>query len=247
MMHRRFFVNPESIVKNNVDIVDKDDIHHLKNVLRLKEKDKIIALDGLGNEYHATIISIAADKVKTNIVEKIIHPPQKVELTLLQALPRIARMDLIISKSTELGVTRIIPVKTQRSLINLKNESTKLTRWQKIAKSSSSQCQRCIIPIIYPVTNLKTSLELIKEVDLGLILYENAKTPLREVFLNRDVTLLKKIAVFVGPEGGFTEEEITAVQIRGIIPVSLGTNILRCESASIVTESIILYELGMIG
>jgi 16S rRNA (uracil1498-N3)-methyltransferase len=143
-----------------------------------------------------------------------------------------------------LGIKRIIPVKTQRSVINLKDESTKLARWKRIAKSSSAQSQQVEIPIINPITNLKTALELVKGVDLGLILYEKSKRLLREVL--RDAKL-KKIAIFIGPEGGFTHQEVTEVESKGIIAVSLGSNILRCESAPIVACSIILYELGMIG
>ncbi len=246
MIHRRFFVKPESISANNINILDKDDIHHIIRVLRLKEKDKIIVLDGLGNEYNVVITSITQHIVIGEIVKKITYPPEKIELTLIQALPKVTKMDLVISKCTELGIKRIIPVKTQRSVINLKEESIKLVRWKRIAKSSSSQCQRVEIPVINPITNLKTSLELIKEVDLGLILYEKAKRLLREVFLNGNLKL-KKIAIFIGPEGGWTSQEITEVEAKGIIPVSLGQNILRCESAPIVACSIILYELGMIG
>jgi len=246
MIHRRFFVNPETIGKDKVSLVDKDDIHHILRVLRLKEKEPIIVLDGLGNEYNVVITSIGKDVITGKIVEKVTHPPKKIELTLIQALPKIAKMDLVISKCTELGISKIIPVKTQRSVINLKDESTRCTRWKKIAKSSSAQCQRVDIPIINSITNLTTSLELIKEVDLGLILYEKAKGLLRNVFLNKNLKL-KKIAIFIGPEGGFTYQEIKEVESKGIIPVSLGPYILRCETAPIVACSIILYELGIIG
>lgn len=244
-MHRRFFVNPENITKDNVNILEKDNIHHILRVLRLKESDTIIILDGSENEYEVIITSITEEVIKGRIVKKITHPPKKIELTLIQALPKTTKMDLVISKCTELGVTKIIPVKTQRSVINLKDESTKFARWKRIAKSSSSQCQRVEIPIINPITNLSASLELIKEIDLGLILYEKAKRRLKEVFFNKNQ--LKKIAIFIGPEGGWTPQEITEVEAKGIIPISIGQNILRCETAPIVAGSIILYELGMIG
>lgn len=244
-MHRRVFVNPKNIVEDKVNIVDKNDIHHLLNVLRLKEKDKIIVLDGLGNEYNVVITSAGQEIIKGEIVEKITHVEKKIELTLIQALPKAAKMDLVISKCTELGVTRIIPVKTQRSVVNVKNESAKLERWKRIAKSSSTQSQRVKIPIINPITNLTTSLELIRGVDLGLILHENAKKLLREIFPIKNE--VKKVAVFIGPEGGFTHQEIIEAENEGIIPVFLGSNILRCETASIVACSIILYELKMIG
>jgi 16S rRNA (uracil1498-N3)-methyltransferase len=244
MIHRRFFVKPENIIENNVNIIDKDDIHHIRKVLRLKKKDNIIVLDGLRNEYNVVITSIANDVVTGEIIKKITHPPLQIELTLVQALPKMAKMDLVISKCTELGIKRIIPIKTQRSVINLKNESTKLARWKRIAKASSAQSQQVEIPLINPITNLENSLELIKEVDLGLILYEKSKRLLREVFSGDK---LKKIAIFIGPEGGFTHQEITKVESKGIISVSLGQNILKCESAPIVACSIILYELGMIG
>jgi len=246
MRHRRFFVRTENISEDKVNILDKDDIHHLLTVLRLKEKDKIILLDGLGNEYKTIITSIAPSGITGKIVEKITYPLPTRELILVQALPKLSKMDFVVSKCTELGITRIIPVNTQRSVINLKDESNKLARWKRIAKSSSSQCQRLEIPIINPITNLITSLELIKEVDLGLILNEKAKRLLREVFLNTQLKV-KKVAIIVGPEGGFTPQEVQKAEDSGIIPVSLGSNILRCETAPIVAWSIILYELGMLG
>lgn len=246
MIHRRFFVSPKDIVEEKIHIIDKDDIHHILRVLRLKEKDKIIVLDGLGNEYQVIITSIALDGIRGKIVEKITHPLKKRELILIQALPKMSKMDLIVSKCTELGVTKIIPVNTQRSIIHLKEADNKLNRWNRIAKSSSAQCQRVEIPIINPITNLVTALELIKEVNLGLILDEKAKKLLREVFLTTQLNL-EKVAIIVGPEGGFTQQEIQIVEDKGIIPVSLGVNVLRCETAPIVASSIILYELGMLG
>ncbi|MFH1563547.1 MAG: RsmE family RNA methyltransferase [Nitrospirota bacterium] len=243
MIHRRFFIKPENIGKENVDIIDKDDIQHI-SVLRLKEKDNIIVLDGCGNEYSVVITSMAQDVIKGKIVEIIIHPPTQIELTLVQALPKLNKMDLVISKCTELGVTRIIPVETQRS-INLKDKSKRLSRWKRIAKSSSSQSMKVEIPIINPITDILTSLELIGEIDLGLIFYENATRLLRTV-LNRS-SELKKVAIFIGPEGGFAHQEVMQIEAKGFIPVSLGPNLLRCETAPIVAVSILLYELGVIG
>lgn len=248
MIHRRFFVKPENISDDNVNIVNKDDIHHILRVLRLKEKDNIIVLDGLGNEYNVVISLITADAIEGKIVEKIIHSQQKIELTLVQALPKTTKMELIISKCTELGITRIVPVKTQRSIVSLKEESNKLERWKRIAKSSASQCQRVELPIINPITILDTSLSLIKEVDLGLILYEEeTKRLLREVFYNIQINKLKKVAIWVGPEGGWTHQEIQKAESMGIISVSLGQTLLKCETAAIIGCSIILYELGVLG
>ncbi len=258
-IHRRFFIKPENITKENVDIIDKDDIQHIQRVLRLKESDNIVVLNGSGYEYSVVITSIAPDIIKGKIVETIIHPlterqASQIELTLVQSLLKFNKMDLIISKCTELGVTRIIPIKTRRSIVNLTDKSKKLSRWERIAKSSSSQSRRLEIPIINPVTDILTSLELIGEVDLGLIFYENATTLLRTV-LNRYLAereipnkdCLHKLAVFIGPEGGFSHQEVIQIEAKGFIPVSLGPNLLRCETAPIVALSILLYELGVLG
>ncbi|MDI6735067.1 MAG: RsmE family RNA methyltransferase [bacterium] len=258
-IHRRFFIKPENITQENVELRDKDDIQHIHRVLKLKEKDNIVVLDGSGYEYSVVITSIAQNIIKGKIVETIIHPPterqaSQIELTLVQALPKLNKMDLIISKCTELGVTRIIPAKTRRSIVNLTDESKKLSRWQRIAKASSSQSMRLEIPIINPITDISTSLELIGEVDLGLIFYENATTLLRTV-LSRYVAeweipkkdCLRKLAIFIGPEGGFAHQEVIQIEAKGFIPVSLGPNLLRCETAPIVALSILLYELGVIG
>lgn len=241
MMHRRFFIKPKYITKENVELTDKDDIHHIR-VLRLKEGDNIVVLDGYGKEYSVIITSISCDVIKGKIVETITSPPSQIKLTLVQGLPKSNKMDLIISKCTELGVTRIIPVKTQRS-VSLKNE--RLLRWERIAKSSSSQCQRLEIPTINPIVDIEASLELTKGIDLGLIFYENATKPLREVL--KGPFKFKEIAIFIGPEGGFTHQEVIQIGAKGFIPVSLGRYLFRCETAPIVAVSILLYELGGIG
>lgn len=172
-----------------------------------------------------------------------IHP----EITLLQALPEKERMELIIQKTTELGVDRIIPLKTKRSTTLEERDSIqkKAGRWQQIAVKASIQSRRDSIPEVMPCTTFTSAVESNKEADIRIALWERPDLPLlKEVMAGFKDKAIKRAALLVGPEGGFDEEEIAEAQGAGFIPVSLGQNILRTETAAIISVGLLRHYLG---
>jgi 16S rRNA (uracil1498-N3)-methyltransferase len=247
-MHR-FFVNDESIGKDTIRI-SGDDVNHISKVLRLRVKEHISISDGKGTEYLCSISSINRDYVICDILEKnmnITESPVKVDL--YQGIPKSTKMDLIVQKCVELGVNRIFPVDTERVVVKATEErgfSNKIVRWQKIAEEAAKQSARGKVPVIENSILFNETLEKLKEYDLCLIPYEKENsTGLKHVLKGKNN--IKKVAVIIGPEGGFSEDEIKKAEESGAVPVTLGPRILRTETAGFVSLAIILYELGDMG
>lgn len=242
----RFFVS-----KDQFPIITGSDIHHLKDVLRMKIGDQLELLDGTGKVYHAEISKITRDKIACKILsEKIEDTDSKIKVTIAQALPKGRKMDFMIEKCTELGVHRIIPIITERSVA----KSTKLERWQKIAKESAEQCGRAIIPEIAPLTKLEEVLKLRNQFDLGLTPWElekkiSLKQALKDFLISQSpniqipITQSPNILILIGPEGGFSQKEIESAEQAGFTPITLGKRILRTETAGIAILAMINYEL----
>ncbi|WP_130806615.1 16S rRNA (uracil(1498)-N(3))-methyltransferase [Senegalia massiliensis] len=246
----RFFVSKDMIDGNSIIIQDKDDIKHIKNVLRLKENDKIEISDGNDSEYIVKIDNITNEYIKTTIVEKNnIKRESDINITLYQGFPKSSKMDIIIQKVTELGVKKIVPIITDRTVVkinNKKKEEKKLERFKKIVVEASKQSKRGIIPEVSEVINLNQVIENMKITnDFLIVPYESEN----EIGI-KDVLSKKKekdISIIIGPEGGFSKEEINKLQNIGANIVSLGPRILRTETAGIALISMIMYELGDVG
>ena len=236
----RFYVLPEFISQNTVTITGQD-VNHIKNVLRLRTDDRIICFDGKGMEYLCSITGIEKDSVRTEIISsKKADTEPAVKITLAQGLPKSSKMDYIIQKSVELGVFKIIPLITERAVA----KGEKIERWRKIAKESSEQCGRAMIPEISPVLNFKEFLNISTHFDLKLIPWENEKQiSLKSVLKEHPNT--NSIALLIGPEGGFSAQEVKEAVEKGFKPVSLGKRILRTETASLAALAMISYEMGM--
>lgn len=246
-MHR-FFVDPANI-RNEEVLLEGDDFKHLKLVLRLRPQDTIHVFDGSGTEYVATISSINESNALAKIQSLYKSDTEpKVRVTLFQGVPKGDKMDLIIQKTTELGVYRIVPVITDRTVvkINEKDKAKKTTRWSKIAKEAAKQCQRAYVPEIFQPVNFGEISEYIRGFDASVLLYENeSKKCLKEVLKCYTINKIEDISIIVGPEGGFTDQEIESYRKwGGYDTAGLGRRILRTETASIAALSIILYELG---
>ncbi|HOK43983.1 MAG TPA: 16S rRNA (uracil(1498)-N(3))-methyltransferase [Thermoclostridium caenicola] len=245
-MHR-FMVNPGQIGEGVVSIQGSD-LKHLSQVLRLGKGDIIQVFDGNGMEYTARLTAIGRDQATAVIMES--HPAGTepcVRLTLYQGLPKMEKMDLIIQKAVELGVYRIVPVLTQRTVVQLDGSSTekKMARWNRIAVEAAKQCGRACVPEIMNPLTLKEILRGFECPDLAIALYENEqKKCLKEVLKCYNINDIGNIALFIGPEGGFAEEEADAMHQAGIQTASLGNRILRTETAAISGISIIMYEMG---
>lgn len=245
----RFFVKTSDIHSDTIDITGED-VNHIKKVLRLNINDNIIVCDGNENDYLVRIESFEKDLVKTAVIDSFKNknePP--VDITLFQGVPKSDKMDFIIQKSIELGVKSIVPVMTERTIVRLdgrKDAENKVSRWQRIALEAAKQCNRGLIPRIELPVSFNEALSLAKELELSIIPYEKETVGGLKNFLTNSRGV-KKIGVIIGPEGGFSENEIEKAAQNGIKSVTLGPRILRTETAGLTVLSILAYELGDVG
>ncbi|MCR4435435.1 MAG: 16S rRNA (uracil(1498)-N(3))-methyltransferase [Clostridiales bacterium] len=243
----RFFIDEKDIQGNKI-YIRGEDVNHIKNVLRLKIGESIILCDGKGMDYTAGIEKFEPDYVLTGISASNYNetePP--IEVVLFQGIPKSDKMDFIIQKAIELGVNRIVPVMTERAVVRIEDKrdaEKKVCRWQRIALEAAKQSNRGIIPRVeYPV-RYREALTLSDKSDLSLIPYEKEfKNSLKKYISQADADI-KKVSLFIGPEGGFSEKEIEDAVQKGIKPVTLGPRVLRTETAGISVISILMYELG---
>ncbi len=248
----RFFVEKANIIAEDKSILidDNEDIKHISKVLRLNEGDKIEICDKNSKDYIAKITKIENDLISCEITKEFSskgEPP--IEVVLFQGLPKSTKMDLIVQKCVELGVTTIVPINTNRSIVKIKDrksENKKIERWNKIALEAAKQCKRGIIPCVKESINFNDIENYINDFDCFLLPYENEETmSLKKVLRNNPN--VKKIGIIIGPEGGFDQAEIIMSKSWGINTVTLGPRILRTETAGFVTASILIYELGDLG
>lgn len=246
-MHK-FFISESNIHDNNVDIYG-DDVKHIYKVLRLKEGEKININNSQGKEYIGEITYIDKMKVQVHLLEELqIQNESLVDIVLFQGLPKSAKMDLIVQKATELGVSEITPIITERVVIkNELGEFNKTERWKRIALEASKQSKRGLIPSIKVPIEFHELLKLIKNVDLVVVPYENEKGyGIKQMIKEIDKTV-KSIAIVIGPEGGFEKKEIELLSENGAKIITLGPRILRTETAGFVCVSLLQYELGDLG
>lgn len=243
----KFFVNTNQIKEGKIKIIN-DDVNHIKNVLRLNKEEKIEVSDSSsGESYICKILEYENNTVVCEIIEKIEKKSEsKIYLHILQGLPKSDKMEMIIQKCTELGVKEFTPVALNRCIVKLngKDEFKKIERWQKISEVAAKQSKRNIVPKVNYIIKLNKVIELIKEYDIMLVAYEEQKTNTIKSELqklNKKNNL--KIGILIGPEGGIEKEEIEFLKQAGAKIVTLGTRILRTETAPIVMSSVIMYEL----
>lgn len=243
----RFFVNKSQIYQNKVKILGKD-VKHIKDVLRLKYKDKIEIVSG-NKTYLCEILEIKPDNIILLILDSFQgknEPP--VHIVLYQGIPKGDKMDFIIQKSTEIGVKEIYPVITNRTIVKIKGrkkEQKKIERWRSISEEAAKQSKRDAIPIVNNVISYDEMVNILKGEENIIIPYEaEENNTLKETLKN---TKNGKIHIIIGPEGGFEEEEIDTIRSIGGKSVTLGPRIFRTETAGLVVMSIALYELGDLG
>lgn len=244
----QFFVNPEQINDKEI-IITGTDVNHIKNVLRLKTGEEISVRNGIDNlEYRCGIEAFEDEAVICKlrfIKEDGMELPSKVYL--FQGLPKSDKMELIIQKAVELGVHQIIPLTTKRAVVKLdaKKESTKITRWNAIAESAAKQSKRLQVPKVTNVMTIKEALAYCKDFDIKLIPYELAdKTGMETTKqIINGLQPNQSIAIFIGPEGGFEESEVTQAVEIGFQPITLGRRILRTETAGFTVLAWIMYQL----
>ena len=247
---RKFFVNNDCIFEDSIKITGSD-VNHIKNVLRLKIGERIqICNQDTSENFICEIAIIDVTFIEVKIIEKIQAVAEgNIELHIFQGLPKADKMELIIQKGTELGVSKFWPVSFKRSIVKLsgKDEIKKIERWQKIAEVASKQSQRDLIPEVSNIINIRNVCDYIKNYDIVLLAYENEeknyiKTELQNLKCTKDKL---KIAVIIGPEGGIELEEVVLLEEAGAKVVTLGKRILRTETVALQVSSIIMYELEM--
>ena len=241
----KFFIQ-NSQIQNNQVIINGEDVNHIKNVLRLNKKEKIIVCNKeTCKSYIAELDSITKEEVICNIVEeKLVSTEPAVNIDLFQGLPKSDKMEHIIQKTTELGVKRIYPVIMERCVVKIdkKDESKKIVRWQKIAESAAKQSKRDFIPKVENIINLENICKILPKYDIILLAYENEDSNTLKQELQKIKKQNANIGVVVGPEGGFTKNEVNILETAGAKCVTLGKRILRTETAPIVLLSNIIYE-----
>jgi len=237
-MHR-FFSNCDDVS------IQKDDINHIVNVLRLKVGDEVIICDNSSIDHLCRINALSKSGVEIKIISSapnICEP--RVQITLFQGLPKSDKMDLVVQKCVELGTVRIVPVECSRSIAKISgNADKKLARWQSIAESAAKQSGRGIIPKIGSVLNFNSAVDQMKGYDLALMPYElEDGNAIGEVITR--YSEINTLAIFIGPEGGISDEEAEFAKSQGIFSVSLGRRILRCETAGFCALTLSLAFLG---
>ena len=228
-------------------VITGEDVNHIKNVLRMKIGEEIAVSNGVdGREYRCEVAQLLSDEVVCKlrfIKENDVELP--VQVYLFQGLPKADKMELIIQKAVELGVYSVIPVATRRSIVKLddKKAAAKQNRWQGIAEAAAKQSKRKIIPKIEKVMSFAEALEMAKELEVRLIPYELAEDMSHTKEIIERIREGQKIAIFIGPEGGFDETEIALASEVGVEPITLGKRILRTETAGMTVLAWLMYHL----
>ena len=250
-MHK--FFTPKELINGDVAKIIGDDVKHIYKVLRISEGEKVTLNNCEGVEYLGRVKSVSKQEVLIEILEKLeSNNESNVKIYLFQGLPKSQKMDLIVQKGTELGITEFIPTITHRVDVKLKGEFKKLDRLNRIALEAAKQSKRSIIPKVSEPIDFNEVLEKINSLDLLIVPYENAnnfgiKTLINELRKENNIDNIKNIGIFVGPEGGIEEDEIERLKDKGAYIVTLGKRILRTETAGFVATSLIQYELSDLG
>lgn len=236
-MHR-FFTNE---IQPNIAVVRGDDVKHIAKVLRLRAGDCVQLCDGQGNECDAAIASVSPDAVTfdTQPWRKAVTEPFA-KVTLFQCLPKAGKMETIIQKCVELGVSAFVPVQSERCVVVLKPPyEGRIERWQRVSEEAAKQSRRGVIPqVALPIALDKLDFS---GFDTVLVAFENERTVSLKTALRERAG--ERIAIVIGPEGGFSDAEIETLTGKGARSVSLGMRILRTETAGMAMLAQIMYEV----
>jgi len=243
----RLLVSSKNIHKDMANISDAGQIHHLKDVLRVKAGKSVVIFDEKGLEYPGIIETILPQGVVVKITRQpeITAGSRQFRLAVAVAIPKKAKFDDIVDKLTQLGVDRIIPMITQRTIVKLDHARApaRVARWKKIAQSAAEQSQRNDLPVIDPVKKIEDVVAESAAYDLKLIPALGGKfKSIRQVL---EGSRPKKIIVLIGPEGDFTPGEIELCLKAGFIPVSMGKRVLRVDTAAIAAASFIMLSVAI--
>ncbi len=245
---RRFFTEPQNIRGDVAEIFE--DAKHIEKVLRMNCGDIILVFDGSGFEYTAELISIEKRVCRAKILkkEKSLSEPET-KVTLFQGLPKSGKMELIVQKAVELGVTRIVPVIMDRCVTKIANREAaaeKTARWNKVSVEAAKQCGRGLVPEVLEPVEFNRAVEMMCELEVPIMPYEElghqGKVDLKSILTENESAF--EFGVLVGPEGGFTKEEAEYAIENKIKAVGLGKRILRTETVSGAIIPVIMFHKG---
>lgn len=233
-----FFAN--EITGDTFEITGED-AKHISKSLRMTKGEQLTLCTINGKRHECEITDFTTDSVIVKVLSSTkCEQEPTVKISLFMALTKGDKMDDIVQKSVELGVFEIIPVLTARCISrpDEKQMHKKVLRWQKIADNAAQQSRRGIIPKVHDVLTLKAAAELAKDLEKAIVFYECGGEKIRDIIDENT----SSVAMFVGPEGGFEEAEISLLMQKGVIPSTLGNRILRAQTAPIAGISAIMYQ-----
>ncbi len=243
---RRFFTEPENINQNTLRIIE--DAAHITRVLRMEPGEQILVFDGSGYEYTAILTKIDSRECLAEITQKQYSEQEpKTKITIFQGLPKAGKMESIIQKSVELGVSSIVPTATERCVVKLdqKAKIDKTKRWNKVSQEAAKQCGRGIIPKVETPISFLEAMERLKTMELALMPYEvlghQGECSLKEILQKKSY---REIGILIGPEGGFSDSEAKIAMDAGIRLIGLGKRILRTETVAAAMTAMIMYEMN---
>jgi 16S rRNA (uracil1498-N3)-methyltransferase len=247
-MHR-FYLPPDQTQSAPLFLTGAE-AHHGTRVLRLRRKDKITVLNGAGGEFLCEVEASDRDKIKLSVLEHRQSPPRPCQITLLMGIPKGKIIESIIQKATELGAARIIPLLTERVVTKLdaKEAARKAAKWQQIAIEAIKQCGSPWLPTIEPAFTPQAFLDRQESFDLPLVASLQPGSKHAHEFFHNFRSHHKRqpasVSIWIGPEGDLTEAEITAITSSGAHPITLGSLVLRVETAAIYCLAVINHELS---
>jgi 16S rRNA (uracil1498-N3)-methyltransferase len=246
-MHR-FYLPPDRAQDSKL-VLTEQEAHHAARVLRVRQKDRVVVLDGAGHEILCEVEQLDRNAVTLKALQKQRLPPLPYKVTLVQAVTKTRTMDFIVQKATELGVNRIVPILSERSVAQIEEDAVadKVERWRATTVEAVKQCGSPWLPQVDPPQSPDTFIGSGERAELTLLasLQSDAQHPrkyFRDFHAERQ-RLPKSVCVWVGPEGDFTPAEINTIRRSGALPISLGQLILRSETAAIYCLSVLNYEL----
>ena len=240
----RIFAEPGQIREGSVHVAGAE-LNHIRNVLRMRPGEQLSVSDGSGHVYLCEIAALEKEEAVLKILEEQRLNELGSKLVLFQGLPKGDKLELIIQKAVELGAACIVPVKMKRCIVKWdeKKAESRLKRYRAIAESAAEQSQRDIVPEISPCLSLKEALALAKTLDHILVPYERAEGMEESRRVIRSIRPGESAGIFIGPEGGFEEEEVREIVAAGGHAVTLGRRILRTETAGLAALSVLMFEL----
>jgi 16S rRNA (uracil1498-N3)-methyltransferase len=242
---RRFAITPDAVSDGRVTF-DAPQSRHLARALRLRPGDTIIASDGSGRDYTVRLDAVGARVTGTVIGEASGAAESPLAITLVQALPKADKMDLIVRAATELGIAAVQPALTARTVVRLSASAAleRAARWQRVAREAAKQSRRRVVPVVAAPAPLAACLETAGNTDLALCLWEADAPPLARALPDHPV---RSVALLIGPEGGLEAAEVESARGAGWQVVSLGTRVLRTETAGPAVIAVLQARFGDLG